>query len=102
MAKGYALVTELICDPAGYRSYVEKAVHTIQRAEGRIIVADDSPTVLEGQWHGSRTVVLEFESVEAARRWYDSDDYQAVVGLRHAAAQSNVVILSGFEARPRT
>jgi uncharacterized protein (DUF1330 family) len=99
MAKGYALVTELIRDPAGYRSYVEKAVRTIRQAEGRIIVADDNPAVLEGQWHGSRTVLLEFESVEAARRWYDSDDYQAIIGLRHAAAQSNVVILSGFETR---
>jgi uncharacterized protein (DUF1330 family) len=100
MAKGYALVTELICDPARYRSYVEKAVRTIQQADGRIIVADDNPAVLEGQWHGSRTVVLEFESVEAAHRWYESDDYQAIVGLRHAAARSNVVILGGFEARP--
>lgn len=96
MAKGYVVVTELIHDPAGYRSYVEKAVRAIQQAGGRIIVADGNPTVLEGKWHGSRTVVLEFESAEAARRWYDSTEYQAVVGLRHAAAESNAVIVSGF------
>ncbi len=99
MAKGYVVVTELIRDTVGYRSYVEKAGRTIQQAGGRIIVADVNPAVLEGQWHGSRTVVLEFESVEAARGWYDSAEYQAIVGLRHAAAESNAVILSGFEAR---
>jgi uncharacterized protein (DUF1330 family) len=99
MAKGYAIVTELIRDPAIYRSYVEKAVRTIQQAGGRIIVADGNPTVLEGQWHGSRTVVLEFDSVEAARGWYDSAEYQAIVGLRRAATESNAAILSGFEAR---
>jgi uncharacterized protein (DUF1330 family) len=99
MAKGYAVVTELIRDPAVYMSYVEKARRTIQQAGGRIIVSDGDPTVLEGKWHGSRTVVLEFDSVEAARRWYDSAEYQAVIGLRHAAAESNAVILSGFEAR---
>jgi uncharacterized protein (DUF1330 family) len=101
MSKGYAIVTELIRDPATYKSYVEKAVGTIQRAGGRIIVADDHPTVVEGRWHGSRTVVLEFDSVEAARHWYDSAEYQAVVGLRRAAAESNAVILSGFEAPRR-
>jgi len=99
MAKGYAIVTELIRDPALYRSYVEKAVHTIQQAGGRIIVADDNPTILEGEWHGSRTVVLEFNSAEAASGWYDSAEYQAIVGLRRAAAESNAVIVSGFDAR---
>jgi uncharacterized protein (DUF1330 family) len=99
MAKGYVVVTELIRDPAIYKSYVEKARRTIQQAGGRIIISDDNPTVLEGQWRGSRTVVLEFDSVEAARRWYDSAEYQDIVGLRHAAAESNAIILSGFEAR---
>ena len=99
MAKGYAIVTELIRDPAAYSSYVAKAVRTIEQAGGRIIVADGSPTVLEGQWHGPRTVVLEFDSVEAARGWYDSAEYQAIVGLRRAAAESNAAILSGFEVR---
>jgi uncharacterized protein (DUF1330 family) len=97
MAKGYAVVTELIRDAAGYRSYAAQAARTIQQAGGRVIVADDHPTVLEGQWHGSRTVVLEFDSTEAARRWYGSAEYQAIVGLRQAAAESNAVVLSGFE-----
>jgi uncharacterized protein (DUF1330 family) len=99
MAKGYAIVTELIRDPATYRSYVEKAVRTIQQSGGRIIVADDNPNILEGQWLPSRTVVLEFDSVEAARRWYDSPEYQAIVGLRHSAAESNAAILRGCEGR---
>jgi uncharacterized protein (DUF1330 family) len=99
MAKGYAVVTELVRDPVGYRNYAEKAVRTIQQAGGRIMVVDDNPAVLEGRWHGSRTVILEFESVAAAHRWYESAEYQAVIGLRHAAAESNAVILLGFEAQ---
>lgn len=99
MAKGYVVVTELIRDPATLKRYAEQAVRTIQQYGGRVIVADDHPIVLEGQWHGSRTVVMEFDSVEAARRWYGSSEYQAVIALRHAAAESYAVILSGFEAR---
>jgi uncharacterized protein (DUF1330 family) len=42
-------------------------------------------------------VIAEFDSVEAARGWYHSPAYQAVVNLRHAAAASNAVIIAGFE-----
>ena len=45
----------------------------------------------------ARTVVLEFDSEDAARNWYGSPAYQAVVGERHASAATNAVIVSGFE-----
>jgi uncharacterized protein (DUF1330 family) len=41
-------------------------------------------------------VVLEFESVDAARAWYGSEAYQKAAKLRHAAADCNAVIISGF------
>ena len=67
-----------------------------------MLAADPNPEVLEGEWHGNQTVVLEFESVEAARAWYESPAYQEAVPLRHAAADCNAVIVAGFEvpARP--
>jgi Domain of unknown function (DUF1330) len=49
------------------------------------------------QWHSDQTVILEFVSIEAARGWYNSPEYQAVVGQRHAAAECNAVIVGGFE-----
>ena len=56
-----------------------------------------APKVIEGTWHGDQTVVLEFESVDAARAWYDSEAYQQAAKLRQAAADCNAVILAGFE-----
>lgn len=97
MTKGYVIFTEVINDQAAYDAYVEKALPTIIESGGKPLVIQDDPEVIEGQWHGPRTVVLEFESVEAARRWYNSDGYQAVVGERHAAAEANAVIVGEFE-----
>ena len=54
------------------------------------------PEVLEGEWHGTQTILLEFESVEAAREWYNSDAYQEAAKLRQAAADCNGVILAGL------
>jgi uncharacterized protein (DUF1330 family) len=97
MPKGYVIFTEDIHDEPAIGAYVQQAIPTIIQAGGRIIVADDAPELIEGSWHGTRTVVLEFDSVEAARNWYRSAEYQGVVGLRHAAANSNAAIVAGFE-----
>lgn len=97
MPRGYVIFTEVIRDQAGYDSYVGKALPTILASGGRAIVVHDDPEVLEGEWHGSRTVVLEFDSVEAARAWYESPDYQRVIAERHASADANAAIVGGFE-----
>ena len=97
IAKGYFIFTEDIHDQDGINAYGAKAVPTVIQSGGRPIVVADTADVIEGKWHGSRTVIIEFDSVEAAKAWYNSDEYQAVVGLRHAAAESNAVIVAGFE-----
>ena len=97
MAKGYIIFTEVIRDQARYDGYVQKALPTILQSGGRPLVVHDGPEVIEGKWHGTRTVVLEFDSVEAARKWYKSSGYQSVVGERHASAEANAAIVGGFE-----
>lgn len=97
MAKGYAIFTEVIRDKDGYEGYVRKVLPTIQQSGGRPIVVEDHVEVLEGQWHGTRTVILEFDSVAAVQRWYRSPAYQAIIGERHASAEANAVIVGGFE-----
>jgi uncharacterized protein (DUF1330 family) len=65
-------------------------------AGATILSVDQTPQVIEGAWHGSQTVVLEFESVDAARAWYESEAYQKAAKVRQQAADCNAVILSGL------
>lgn len=97
MPKGYVIFATKIKDQVAYDEYVQKALPTVLQAGGRPIVVYDGPEVIEGAWHGGRTVVLEFNSMEAARTWHDSPAYQAVVGELHAAAEVNGVIVGEFE-----
>jgi uncharacterized protein (DUF1330 family) len=62
MPNGYVIFTEVIQDQVGYDGYVQKALPTVIQMGGRAIVADDNPEAIEGQWHGSRVVILEFDS----------------------------------------
>lgn len=94
MPKGYVILTEDIKDPAGMAEYGKVASQAM--AGSTLLSFDQKPEVLEGKWHGSQTVVLEFESVEAAREWYHSEAYQTAAKLRQAAADCNGVIVSGL------
>lgn len=94
MAKGYVLITETITDPEGMKEYAKLAGKAM--AGATVLSVDQQPTVVEGSWECTQTVLLEFESVQAAKDWYYSDAYQAAAKLRQAAATCNGVILSGF------
>jgi uncharacterized protein (DUF1330 family) len=96
MAKGYVILTEAVHDPDGMRAYGESAATSLAEHRPAVLVVDNHVEVLEGEWHGNATIVLEFESVEAARKWYHSESYQAARSLRQAAADCNVIIASGF------
>jgi uncharacterized protein (DUF1330 family) len=97
MPKGYVIFTEAITDPAGMEAYGRAARSATSGSGATVLVVDGQPELLEGEWHGSQTVVMEFESTDAARAWYNSDAYQAAARLRQAAANTHAVILSGFE-----
>ena len=52
-------------DGVRHRLLLHWHIPTVMQAGGRVIVADDAPELIEGSWHGKRTVVVEFDSVEA-------------------------------------
>lgn len=80
--------------PNGLKPYGRAAAPAMGSA--KVLAVDTKPQVLEGNWHGHQTVVLEFDSVEDARAWYDSDAYRHARELRRAAADTNAVIIAGF------
>ncbi len=97
MPKAYFIFTEAVKDIEALNAYLGKAAPTAAPHGGVPLVIHDSPDVIEGSWHGDRVVVVEFPSMEAAKAWYQSDDYQAVIGERFAAADCNAVLVPGFE-----
>lgn len=99
--KGYVILTEAIKDRDGMAAYARAAQPAMTPGTVSILAADPAPQSLEGQWHGDQTVILEFESVQAAKDWYHSEQYQTAAKLRQAAADCNAVIVSGFEPPSR-
>jgi uncharacterized protein (DUF1330 family) len=52
-----------------------------------IIGYDANPGVLEGEWPGTITMVPPFDSETAARKWYESDQWQAAAAIRRRSVK---------------
>ncbi|GAA2121356.1 DUF1330 domain-containing protein [Actinomadura napierensis] len=98
MPKAYVILTEAIKDQAAMAAYGKAAAPAIAGSGARVLAVDPDPQNLEGDWHGDRTVIMEFPSAEAARAWYDSAAYTSARTLRQAAADTNAVIITGLPA----
>ncbi len=75
--------------------YVEKVIPSLKIGGGRIIAFDETPDVIEGTIEYPRTVIIQFESKEAFRTWYDSAEYQAIIQMRLDAAPGTVIVVEG-------
>jgi uncharacterized protein (DUF1330 family) len=97
MPKGYFFVELEIADPAAYEAYRTAVPGIISAHGGRILVRDGDPQPLDGALPRRRRVIVEFDSPEAVKTFYDSDAYQAVLPIRLNASNGFVCLLTGEE-----
>ena len=91
---GYFVANYTITNQAEYKEYIA-AVGPILEAHGaENIVIDRDSELLEGS-PGQVTVVLRFASKAAARAWYESPEYQAIIHLRTDNIEGIGVIAEG-------
>jgi uncharacterized protein (DUF1330 family) len=88
----YFIAQYAIKDAALYAEYQKGAGPTISAHGGELITFDIAAETIEGTPPGAQTVILKFEDTAAAKTWYESPDYQAVVGKRIEATEGFAVI----------
>jgi uncharacterized protein (DUF1330 family) len=92
----YVIAETDVHDAEQYERYRAAVPGTIAAAGGRFIARGGEVVVLEGDWRPKRLVLLEFEDVDAARRWYESAEYREVRRLREGAASLHMVAVEGL------
>jgi uncharacterized protein (DUF1330 family) len=93
----YVIVETDVTDPEQYEHYKAASPAAIAAGGGRFLVRGGELAVLEGDWQPPRLVMLEFEDLAAARRWYDSEAYQEARKLREGAARFRAVAVQGVD-----
>jgi uncharacterized protein (DUF1330 family) len=84
-----------ITDPAAYATYRPLAAATVQQYGGRFLARGGKVELLEGGPEPKRVVITEFPDAAAARRWYDSPEYQEALKIRLASSTGRVFIVEG-------
>jgi uncharacterized protein (DUF1330 family) len=52
---------------------------------------------MEGDWKPQRIVVAEFDSLERAQEWWQSEGYEKAKKIRHASADTRMIIVEGVD-----
>lgn len=91
----YVVVDCEVTDPAKYEDYKKLAPEAIAKHGGRYLARGGQTAMLEGDWRPNRIVILEFPSLEAARRFYTSVEYTAARRARAGAAKMDIIAVEG-------
>jgi uncharacterized protein (DUF1330 family) len=83
-------------DAAKMEQYRARINPVVEKFGGRYIVRGGPFEVVEGNYQPVSPVIIEFPSMDHARRWYDSEEYRDLKHLRLAASVSNGVFLTGL------
>ena len=96
--KGYLIAEAKVLDPLAYETYKALAQAAIVEYGGRYLVRGGTTEMLEGNWSASpRLVIVEFDSVEQAKKFYHSPAYRAAREARAGAADMNMLVVSGID-----
>lgn len=94
---GYIVAHYKVTDGEGIGRYAAAVMPILQAHGGEGLVVDGASQVMEGN-APHQTVVVRFPSVEAAKGFYNSAEYQAIRHLRTDHSEDgSLVIVEGIE-----
>lgn len=96
---GYFIAEVDVHDLATFQKYGAKVPETIAPFNHQYLVRSNKIQPLEGEPPKGAIVMIQFDSAEKAREWYDSPAYAAIRPIRRASATSRIYIVEGLPAQ---
>lgn len=84
-----------VFDEQRIQAYRKQAHPLVAQYGGRVVIRPGELHLLEGR-PSQYLIVTEWESMEVAKAWYHSPDYQKARRLRDGAADVQVIMTSGL------
>ena len=91
----YIIFDVEVTDPALADDYAKLANESLGSFQSKTLLHGGMVEVLEGDWEPTTVVMLEIESMEQARQWYNSPAYSNAKDILHRAASTNVILVEG-------
>ncbi|RQS40904.1 DUF1330 domain-containing protein [Burkholderia sp. Bp8990] len=84
-----------LTNPEEIKPYREQVDATFKPFSGRYIVRAAGVSRLEGNPPSHRLIIIEFDSIEQARAWYNSPEYAKIRPFRQRSGHTNAYIVEG-------
>jgi uncharacterized protein (DUF1330 family) len=91
----YVIVDLTVTDLPTIEEYRKRVPATLTPYGGRFLVRGGAHQTVEGDWKPNRLVILEFPTMDQAKRWYDSEAYREPRAMRLRAGRANMVMVEG-------
>ena len=99
--KGYLIAHVKVHDLEAFTPYKERAWELVDKFQGKWIVRAPSGADVRENANGvatdSATVVVEFDTYDQAKAYYESEEYQAAKKLREPYSESTFVLVEGAD-----
>ena len=82
-----------IKDKEAFEAYQQAAEPIIKQYGGKTVFVSSDVERGDGDWSPLGISLIEFKNSDQARKWYNSPEYQAVIGQRIASTDSNTVFI---------
>ena len=84
-----------VTDAAAYENYRKGVGATVAQYGGRFLVRGGAVEVLEGRLEPKRVVIIEFDSAQRLKEWWDSPEYRPLRELRQRASTGDLFLAEG-------
>lgn len=91
----YLVIAMEVHDPEAIGRYLAGVVPLVQRYGGEVLT-DQAYEVIEGDWHPQFVIVQRWPDAAAYYRFFESEEYQQFKPIRHTAADTSVLLVSGL------
>ena len=91
----YLVVDIDVTNPVQFEEYKKLAPAAIDKYGGRYVIRGGASEAIEGNWKPQRLTIVEFDSMEKAKAFYTSPEYQVAIKARAGAANFKALLVQG-------
>ncbi len=95
MPKGYLIAHIRVHDKDAFEEFKQLSGAAIEAHKGKVLVRNPNPDHREGAAQGL-AIVIEFESLEAAHAFYNSEAYSQARAVREKISETDLILVEGL------
>lgn len=92
----YAIVQLKINDRESYDKYQNEFWPVFKKFNGRLLVSQEKPEIVEGEWNKDKVVVISFPDRESFIDWSTSPAYLKIAKHRHSGSTASLILADEF------